>query len=356
MNRASLIALVTGSLLGSGCGPEPLPPPTPTDSIFVDPVASPTSTISGYAWDPEAFFMNVQACGGAACPIPPMMVEEIPLFATAVVQGATVMAIDPLAGAPAVSPKQSSPTGIWSLEGVPSRKEAPYFIVSGGTGTLGQLPPGFPAPPLPPVPPATYLPTMTVRPIFATSGACYFQEAAHASDKGVLEAVAKYRTANGQPTTVTQLIDPARFASVSVFWLYAPALLPSLMSPANGTTLEVSAGSKYHIDWAPPGSLAVDAQQSTRGFYVKKASASSPIGVTVVVVPVGAPPMVTYAPVDTVNAPAMGRPWQFPPLPLPTVGGQISVASLQMQPSGPPPVDDSGLPVVFTVPAFLCLF
>jgi hypothetical protein len=351
MNRASLIALVAGSLVGSGCGPESQPPPVTTDSVYVDPV-TPTSAVAGYAWDPEAFFINVQNCGGAACPIPAMLSEAIPLFMTAVVQGATVMAIDPLAGAPTGAPQQSGPDGTWRIEGVPGRKDVPYFIVTAGTGTLGELPPGFPAPPLPPVAPANYVPTMTARPIFATSAGCYFQEAAHASDNGVLEAVARYRTAKGQPTTVADLLNPEKFAAVSVFWLYAPALLPSLLSPADHTTLEVSAGSKYHIDWAQPESLP-DVQQSTRGFYVKEGTDSSPIGVTAVVVPAGpaAPAEVTYTPVDTVVAAEIGRPYQFFPMPLPAIPGQVSVASLQLFSGFPPPEDVSGAP-----PAFFCLF
>ncbi len=351
MNRASLFALVAGSLLGSGCLPEAPTPPGSPDSLFVEPV-TPTSIVAGYAWDPEAFFMNVKACGGPACPIPPMLADGVPLFATAVVQGASVMAIDPVAGAPTGAPQQSGPDGLWRIEGVPGRKEVPYFIVTTGEGKLGELPPDFPAPPLPPVPPARYLPTMTARPIFTTSAGCYFQEAAHASDNGVLEAVAKYRTAHGQSTAVMELLEPSKFAAVSVFWLYEPALLPSLITPAANTTLEVSAGTKYDIDWAEPGSLPA-AEQSTRGFYVKEGVGSSPIGVTVVVVPAGAttPPAVTYIPVDTVTNPDIGRPYQFFPLELPAVGGQISVASLQLFSGLPPPEDVSGAP-----PPFLCLF
>ena len=360
MKRASLIGLISslGALLGSGCGSEP--PVTPVDdSLFVDRPSVPlTTTAAGYAWDPEAFFLSVSACNtvfGGACPIPPLLGDGVPLFAMASVQNASVLVMDPLDPEPKHFAQPTGPNGLWRIEGLPSRDEVPFFIANAGGGVLPTLPPEATAG-LPPVAAATYLPTATLRPFF--TGGSYFcpvGESIHTGNTGVLEAVAKYRTSKGKNTNVVDFINPTRFDAVTVFWLYAPAPLPTLLFPADKTTVQSAVGEKYHIDWAAPGTKGTT--QSSRGFYVEDKAFSS-IGVTVVVLPAGtitdptAP--VEYLPVDTLVDAAQGRPFQFMPLPFPAIPGMISATSLQLF-SGAPPPDPEDVPNT-PIPPFLCLF
>ncbi|MBM7118344.1 hypothetical protein [Archangium primigenium] len=359
MKRASLIGLVSslGALLGSGCG-EPAAPPAP-DNVYVD-LPEAKATASGYAWDPEAFFLSVASCNeflGGACPIPPLLADLTPFLPLASVQGAQVFVLDPIAP-PDQPPAFAQPTGpdaLWRVESLPSRDEVPYFVANTGQGALLALPPEATAP-LPPVAPAPYLPTVTLRPFFTGSSRfCPLGESIHTSTTGVLDAVARYRSSKGLATNVADFINPARFSGVLVFWQYAPAPLPNLLIPADRTTVQAALGTKYHLGWRKPGTGG--STQSPRGFYVADGAASSPIGVTVVVLPAGsvtdptAP--VQFLPVDTVTDAAQGRPYVFAPLPLPAIPGLISAMSVQLGAGGPPP-DPSEVPYT-PIPSFLCL-
>ena len=351
MNRAARYGAFLGALLlGASCGPDGLSPsesdffPTP-EYTTVEP-GSVTSVVSGFSWDPEAFFMHLATCGGPTCPIPPFLLDESPLYLRSAVQGATIAAFDPLLGRPAVDPVQTDELGLWTIPSVPSRSDVPYFVTALPTGSLTNEPIG---PPWPQVPQGGYLPTVTLRPVVTHNSVCAVQEAGNLSTVGILEAVAKYLTVSGTPTTVADFVDPTKFANVVVFWLYHPGSA-LLRVPADGTTIEASAGQVLHVEWAPPG-VPPDNLRSTRGFMVSDGAAVSPRGISVVLLRAGAelPPVVTYTVKDPSEDEALARPWFFPPIQAPPTPGVVNFAGTQLwrsdEPNGPP-----GPP-----PPFLCL-
>ncbi|WP_224366522.1 hypothetical protein [Hyalangium versicolor] len=338
MNRTfRKAALLGGLLLGAGCTSDNAGPP---ESPFI-PVPKVTqyqprtSRVSGFAWDPEAWFMNVANCGN--CGIPPFILDNSPLFLRSSLKGATVLPFDPTTGAPAADPVQADDGGLWTLPSVASRTYAPYFITALPTGTLN--PPPF-GPPLPAIPSGGYVPTVTLRPVFTHNSICAVQEAASLSTVGILEAVAKHLSVvDGTPTLVTDLLNPGRFANVAVFWLFQPGS-PLLRGPAGDTTVEASAGRVLHIDWAPPGTPPANLR-STRGYIVTDA-ATSPLGITVVLLAASGtpPPVIHYEFKDTAPAdPVTGHPWFFPPIDAPPTPTVINYSSTQLwradEPNGP---------------------
>ena len=115
--------------------------------------------------------------------------------------------------------------------------------------------------------------------------------------------------------------------------------------------MEPSVGTRYHIAWKPAGTG--DSTQSRRGFYVDDKTGSSPLGITVVVVPSSAslPPVVIYTPRDTVTDYDKGRPYVFAPLVVPPIPGNISAISLQLNSSKQQP---DGTPTA-PLPWFVCI-
>jgi hypothetical protein len=356
MNRISLIGLSAslGLLLATGCGSEPPADPVrlPDDAVFGPPRTTSTSELAGFAWDPEAFYINLMSCGPECPPIRSMLSDLNPIFAYSKVQGSVIVVFDPILGAPAgFADAPTGPDAQWRVPAVPSRDQGPYFVVTGpppGPGPVASLvqPPAGSV--VAPIATTSYLPTFTARPIVARNTACYFQEAAHVGGNGVLDAVAKYRTAKGQTTAVADLMNPAKFVAVTVFWLWEPRDFPNLLTPATSTTIESSGGIKYHIGWAKPGTRT---DQSARGFYVVDSAASSPSGITVILVPTGFPaPVVHYQVADTITNAEAHRPWGFLPLDVPPVPGQVTSISLQLFPGG---ILDGPAP---QPPAFACVF
>ncbi|HEX8825872.1 MAG TPA: hypothetical protein VF794_38530 [Archangium sp.] len=329
-------ALIGALTLGAACNSDPLVPEesdfVPRPDTYVPADTATTTRISGLAWDPEAFFLSLVGCGDT-CPFPPLVSDGLPLYQMAAVRNGAVTAFDPVAVAPAVAPETTDAVGMWVLPKVPSRAGAPFFMLSLGQGTL----PTESIAGLEPVPPAEYLPTLTMRPISTVHSTCTSQEVFHASKKGILQAVAKHLTVvKGVPTTVEDLINPAKYYAATVFWLFH-AGNGALRVPAAMTAVEASAGQVFFIDWAPsflpPASL-----RSERGFIVTTDAPASPMGITVVLVPNnGAPPpeLINYKIVDTVTDAATRRPWFFPPISAPIAPTVIGFAGLQMmyQPS-----------------------
>jgi hypothetical protein len=345
--------------MGTGCEKSAAPAESnvvPRPVFMPAEQVQPTTRVSGVAYDPEAFFINLANCGGRSCPIPPFLSEGIPLYLRSAVRGAQVLAFDveqaqpgPVPGPPAAA----DGAGIWVLPNVPARFTTPFFTLATGAGVMPD-PSEAIGPPLPPVAPTEYLPTLTLRPIFTgPSGTCVGQEAAHIGKNGILEAVAKHLSATGPATTVGDLINPQRFWGTNVFWFYE-AGNPVVRGPADGISLEVDIKGGPHrqlaIDWAPPGVLPPFLNQSTRGFYVTNASIS-PLGVYVVLLPVQGPPPteIKYLIKDTLTRAQALRPWQFPPLPGGIGPGVVSFTGIQMQypinPLNPPPVP----------PPYICL-
>ncbi|HEX8698549.1 MAG TPA: hypothetical protein VF815_06920 [Myxococcaceae bacterium] len=352
-------ALLGAVLLGAGCEKSA----TPDESTVVPrPVflaanqVELTTRVSGLAFDPEAFWVNVANCG-RTCPIPPFLSEAMPHYLRSAVRNAGVLTFDvaqqqpgPI-GAPAISDAQ----GLWVHPSIPARYNPPYFMLATGSGAMPD--PSEPlGPPAPAVPATTYLPTLNERPIVTgQNGTCVSQEVAHIGKNGILEAVAKHLTATGTNTTVDDLVNPSRYWTTKVFWFYA-AGNPALRVPANGIALEVNVTGGPHqtfvIDWAPAGVLPPFLNQSTRGFYVTNAPVS-PMGIYVVLVPVlqGPPPSsLLFLAKDTVTNAATFRPWTFPPIPSSIGPGAVSFIGAQMQFPPNPLRPGAGVP-----PPHLCL-
>ncbi|MFP2900007.1 hypothetical protein [Corallococcus sp. 4LFB] len=313
-----------------------------------------TSRLTGFTVDPEAYFINLANCAPppAQCALPPLYAEFSPLLQRAVVRNAPITlqdtVPDPATGRPPdpAPPTLSSAAGLWTLDKVPTRRGPPFFVLS--LGSLPALPAqptlanDVPAPfPLPPVPEGNYLPTLTIRPVVPAHSACVGLEALQVSDKGLMEAVAKYLSlTDGTSVTVADLLNPARFGGITVFWLYRPGF-PVFRVPASNTTVEASSGRVLNIEWAPVGALppALAPFQSTRGFFIPPGppAPNSSLGLVAIVHPplMGPPGNVTYTAKDATTSVPENRPWSLMPLELPQIPGLVTFAGLQMAPAVP---------------------
>ncbi len=262
---------------------------------------SEVTQVYGYTWDPETmFYIVAMSCFEAgvlppACPEPPLGLPTYPAGKYSVLPGMAVALFDPLnppapGSAPSLQAAElAGPQGHWYVKDVPSRSDVPYFAVAAPTPGAPQLPtPDVTVPPAG----AGYLPTMDLKPIVTTPTLCMGQPASMLTDKGILEAVAKYLSAPGPSTTVSDLLNPAKFGGVLVSWQMAPAGA-GVHAPANDTRLVTDQGRIFYIDWIPPPSPpATNALRSERGFIVATEppegsgppalKQSSPIGVSVV--------------------------------------------------------------------------
>ncbi|RKH13330.1 hypothetical protein D7V97_06030 [Corallococcus sp. CA053C] len=342
MNRSlRLVSVLSALAVGAGCESNPS-----TGSVGTPIVNTPefqdtdlgtlTTRVSGFAWDPEAFFFSWITNGGPASPITPIISEINPLFLRSVTQNAQVTMLDPVLGKPAVPPVAAAANGFWVSPTVPSRASPPFFSLNAGGGSLPTTqPPGTPAT-LPPIPPVgRYLPTVTLRPIATAHSMCVLQESLAIGDNGILDAVARYLTATGTPTTALDFVDPTKFHGVNVFWLFQPGF-PMLRAPAPGTTIEATSGQVFNVAWQPPGSTSIPpGLQSPRGFVVQAGSPTSGLGIIVVTQPASGPraPGVRFTVVDNTTDAANRRPWKFDPINAPIVPGVITFAGLQIRPS-----------------------
>ncbi|RKG65754.1 hypothetical protein D7V80_22205 [Corallococcus sp. CA054B] len=314
-----------------------------------------TSRVTGFTVDPEAYFFNLAGCAPTPeqCQLPPLYAEFSPLLQRAVVENAAITLLDSatgqvLAESGVVAPSDAN--GVWTLDKVPTRRGAPFFVLSQVSPEM----PGMPAipsgklannavMPLPPpmltlqsVPEGDYVTTLTVRPVVPAHSACVGLEALQMSDKGILEAVAKYLSFEGTSTTVADLLNPGRFGGVTVFWLYRPGF-PVFRVPAANTTVEASAGRVLNIEWAPPGVLPepLNLLQSARGFFIPPGPPApySSLGLVAVVhppSPPGPPPVVHFEAKDSTTSDPEGRPWVLQPLDLPVAPRTVTFAGLQM--------------------------
>ncbi|WP_375759932.1 hypothetical protein [Corallococcus exercitus] len=356
-------ALFVGTLLGAavlnaGCTESSNSPAsstfTPRPTYENREPAGLTSRLTGFTVDPEAYFINLANCAPppARCALPPLYAEFSPLLQRAVVRNAPITlqdtVPDPATGRPPdpAPPTLSSAAGLWTLDKVPTRRGPPFFVLSLGSLPTLPTPPSLandvPAPfPLPPVPEGNYLPTLTIRPVVPAHSACVGLEALQVSDKGILEAVAKYLSSEGTSVTVADLLNPGRFGGITVFWLYQPGF-PVFRVPAPNTTVEASSGRVLNIEWAPVGAPLpppVAALQSTRGFFIAPGPPAphSSLGLVAIVHPplMGPPGNVTYTAKDATTSAAENRPWSLQPLELPQIPGLVTFAGLQMAPAVP---------------------
>jgi hypothetical protein len=267
----------------------------------------------------------VAMCDGAPapCPVDPATYAGLPGYDLSVIGGAKVTAVDSTRSAATFrAAKPSASAGEWIIDAVPFRTGAPYFALSEvGPAGRNPVPPanGFPVPPA-----ATYVRTLDLKPIVADYTVCMGQQTVIMGNNGILEAVAKYLTSTGTPTTVQNLLEPAKYSGVVVLWLMQP-YFAGVHVPAFGTKVEASHGTVLNIDWAPPGSGSA-ALQSARGFLVDPSPAASPMGIAVVLLrPADAGRPLTVVAKDPVTKANEGRPWEFPSIPpIEAASGMIS--------------------------------
>jgi len=359
IKRTQIAAWLPLFLVGASACEEPIPPKDPS---YLDGGISLSATISGYSFDPEAFFFMLATCPvtppaqPGQCPLPPVIVPNTPIWETAKLPGALVGLFDPLQPMqtnplPFRAPAPTSDGAGWNIEDVPVRPGPPYFPVAfkppamdGGDGGTGRGP----------VPPANYLPTFTVKPIStADTTLCFGQEAAVFGDSGILEAVAKHLNL----PAAGALLDPTVSGGVVITWLYL-AQDAVVRVPAFGAFTTANAGTTYDIWWAPPDVLPPFLKQSRRGFFVNTSGPpmpgqQGPIGVNVTVLPplTGPPAPVAFTFNDPVkddksgNPVLTGRPFTFPAIaPFTVPPGLVTyLGLLGNRPLEPPP------------PAWVCL-
>lgn len=337
MNRSRSILPLLVSLAISGCViPGPVTTPDAGTNFIVD--EAPTSDLYGYTWDPEAFFLSMLPCG-PECPAGPLLEEGGIHFERSRVAGADVLLLDAASGE-FVAQTTGDELGSWLLQGIPTRSGPPFLAFSMG-GTLVESPPV----PLPDIPPAgDYLPTMVLKPISPYNSKCYLQEAARMSSTGIIQAVAKYLSAEaGSTVTVDDLLDDTKYGGVFVMWLYEPGP-PILRFPAFDTGLTASPGTVLPINWAEPGAVFLPPEilaiQSDRGFVVDPSNPESSWGVTAVVLPPSeeVPTFVTLTFLDPT-----GR-LEFSEIEIPIVPGVVGFGALQLNEAPPPGEEGPGEP------------
>jgi hypothetical protein len=337
--------LALSILFGAACSDTVDPPDM---SPYADGGVAET-TVSGYSWDPEAFWYGFATCGGQNCPYPPLQQIGNPTMERALVAGSQVALFDPAVDRPAYSATAVTDNkGGWQVNHVPSRADPPFLALGiplTGAGLMNAGPPE-----LPPIPKGNYFSTIQLKPIITLSTICINQPSSMASDVGVLQAVAKYLNAMGDPrSTAKDLVDPTKTGGIAVWWLWQPGPV-ILRLPAFGAVMSASVGQRLIIDWAPPSAPLppeVKAIQSERGFFVNPTATVSPMGLYVFLYPAGTTPvMVQFTASDPTVDPDHHRPWQFPKLP-PTI-----VIAPTLVASGDLPADEEGAP---EPPFFACL-
>lgn len=327
--RSTAIALLAVVLCISGCQNPPPVESTSTPKVeYVDWKTS-ASVISGYVWDPEAFWFALAMCP-SPCMLPPITIPETPFIERSEVIGASVRLVDTRTGAPFMNALAATDrNGGYQFVNVPERSAGPPYLVFAAPPPPSVTPLKDFGPPAAPIPAAGYLPSLAMKPIYNRFTDCIGQSIMLASTGGVLDAVAKYLTPTGGPAVaVTDFIDPSKYGGALVAWFYAPEA-PVVRVPAGGTRLTAPGMTVYNITWAPPG-LGPTGLQSPRGFFVT--TSPSPIGVVVALAPrlMGAPAPVQLTFQSSVTFPAL------PPIVTPP--GLISTLEMQaLVPGGAPP-------------------
>ncbi|MCP3168321.1 hypothetical protein [Myxococcus qinghaiensis] len=260
MKARSLTAtFLLAASLGGCSDSEPIPPEEGTNAPIGE-LPERRATVSGVVYDPEAFFLTVLNFPGEETP-PPALFEDTPYLLFSAIPGATVRLAG--SGGSAVSSGASSFAGIWQVEGVPLDATTPYLAEAiPPAGPVEFFTEGAPFP----LPPATHYPTTYLRPIQVNVNECTSQTAPMVGSAGALDAVAQYLTGEGTPTTVEQLLDPARTGGVVLFWVHPPSFFYDyFVIPLDSVVGETSAGTLLSVNWAPPG--VGPPGQSPMGFF-----------------------------------------------------------------------------------------
>ena len=248
MRATFLVALALLAQTGCDDGSSALP----DQGLYTDGGFT-SATIEGYVWDPEVFWNALASCPpvNGQCPLPPIILPGTPLYGQAAVANALVGLFDP------TQPTQTMPLpymaeaptrfdGGWDVVGVPLRPAPPFFAVAATIPGMGADGGAGPV--------THYFPTLTGKPIATRTTLCLAQSTGIVGDTGVLDAVAKFLTLTGHPTTAADLVDPTKTGGVAVFWLFMPG--PSaLRVPAFGSTVTADQGQSFTVSWLPPGTL-----------------------------------------------------------------------------------------------------
>ncbi len=339
--RSLTASFLLAAALGGCADSEPVPvPPTGADAPVVD-LPARQATVSGLVFDPEAFFVQYMASPEGEFP---SLYDGQPYLTYSAIPDARVRLYGP--GLPETTSAPSSGAGNWQAPGVLSSDTVPYLAEA--------LPPEGPIAfysdeftPFP-LPPATYYPTTHLRPIQVSGTQCMSQTALMVGNAGALDAVAQHLTAQREtPTTVEDLMDPAKTGGVVLFWVQAPSYyydfdLVSLDSVAG----EASAGTLVALDWMMPEGLP---GQSPLGFSVLPDPVST-VGYFALVLPPGVTEPVSVHFTDTYVMGEEEEPGEYGPRPLaippavveprPGVSVQRVFAYFGFPPVEPDPLED----------------
>ncbi|WP_211194742.1 hypothetical protein [Pyxidicoccus fallax] len=344
--RSLTASFLLAATLGGCAESDPVPPvPTGLDAPVTELPAS-QAAVSGLVFDPEAFLAMYLAIPNGEGP-PAYLLPGMPGLMYSAIPDARVRLYGP--GLRESLSPPSSPAGQWQADGVALDEHTPYLAEA--------VPPQGPVTfyideyaPLA-LPPATYYPTTHVRPIQVSGTQCSSQTALMVGSAGALDAVAQHLTAGGTPTTVEDLLNPARTGGVVLLNVHTPSFFYDFfLTPMDEVAVEASAGTVVALDWAYPEGLP---GQSPMGYSVIPGSVS-PVGYFALVLPPGASAPVTVSFTDTVVTPPEEEPGEFGPRPVlipsatvePRAG--VSVQRVFAWPNFPPfepdPLEDPPLP------------
>ncbi|QRK08651.1 hypothetical protein JQX13_00195 [Archangium violaceum] len=302
MRVSSVISRVLLAAALTGCSTETPSPPASTPAYSELPPRK--TTVSGIIFDPEAFYFSLKTFPSFpdSPPPPGMLIIGIPHLTRSVPVGARVSVVD--GDTVADSSEVVTPAVAWQVPGVPTDDTIEYALRAEPHPEAGGIsigaPEDFPAPFFEPVPPSTYHPTTSLSPLRTLGPSCVSQVAMMVGEAGALSAVASYRTSHGTPTTVADLLNPAKVAGVALVWVISPSpFMDFFHEPLGDVEMvkESGQGTVYALDWQLPGSVA---GQSPMGYYVSSASIS-PIGYYAIVFPPGATEPVSLGFTDTVT-------------------------------------------------------
>ncbi|QSQ19545.1 hypothetical protein JY651_30055 [Pyxidicoccus parkwayensis] len=319
------------------------------------------ASVSGFVFDPEAFLVQVLSAP------PPDPEQEGPGEDPAIFDGTSFLVYSAIPsarvrlaapGLPEATSGEPLPTGHWQVDGVTVDDTTPYYaeaLPPSGPVTFDNPDAYFP------VPSATYYPTTYLRPIQVNVTQCMSQTALMVGNAGALDAVAQHLTAQGTPTTVADLMDPAKTGGVVLLFVHMPSFFYDFfLSPMDSVAGETSAGTLMALDWAAPSGAP---GQSPMGFSVLPDPVSM-VGYFALVLPPGVTEPVTVSFTDTYvpgpeeePGPAGPRPLMIPPTviePSPGVSVQRVFAIPNFGEEPPPDPLDDPLPP-FPADTWICM-
>lgn len=341
--RSLTASFLLAAALGGCSESEPVPPgPTGVDAPVVD-LPARQATVSGLIYDPEAFFALYMATPEGEFP---SIYDGLSYLTYSAIPDATVRLYAP--GLPDATSGVSTGAGHWQAPGVTSSDEAPYLAeaVPPSEGPVAFYTDEF-APLV--LPEATHYPTTHLRPIQVSGTQCMSQMALMVGNAGALDAVAQHLSAQQEtPTTVEDLLDPAKTGGVVLFWVHFPSYYYDFdLLTMDSVAGEASAGTLVALDWTMPEGLP---GQSPLGYSVLPDPVST-VGYFALVLPPELTEPVTVSFSDTYLPEPEEEPGEFGERPLPIMPievtprpGSVSVqrvfADFNFPPVEPDPLED----------------